>query len=214
MALKPRAVRRLASMQEVWIHVAGSVLISKLRIDIQPIDRGPRYAGQSKMNFVGLALHGFKGLMVFAEDVLVRVGIVCAFVAVLSVLGSFAAIVLKVGALHRLAGNESDANSRVEYQAGIDTILASLEQLPVPGRLRSVHKLITASIGQQSDYFNDWALRSAAGEHFSFSIADNRVAAVHRDLITAYNLLIRLYPQAGRVNRSAFYNNLCALDFI
>ena len=30
------------------------------------------------MNFVGLALHGFKGLMVFAEDVLVRVGIACA----------------------------------------------------------------------------------------------------------------------------------------
>lgn len=96
MALKPAAVRRLAAMQELWIHVAGCVLSSKLRIATCPIDRGPRYAGQSKMNFVGLALHGFKGLMVFAEDVLVRVGIACAMVAMLSIIGSAAAILLKI----------------------------------------------------------------------------------------------------------------------
>jgi glycosyltransferase involved in cell wall biosynthesis len=96
MALKPVAVKRLASMQELWIHVAGCVLVSKLRMAICPLDRGPRYAGQSKMNFVGLVLHGFKGLMVFAEDVLVRVGIACAMVAVLSVLGGVAAVVLKL----------------------------------------------------------------------------------------------------------------------
>ena len=96
MALKPAAVKRLAAMQELWIHVAGCVLISKLRMVSCPLDRGQRYAGQSRMNFVGLALHGFKGLMVFAEDVLVRVGIACALVAALSVIGSVAAIVLKV----------------------------------------------------------------------------------------------------------------------
>jgi len=96
MALKPTAVKRLAVMQELWIHVAGCVLLSKMRIAVCPLDRGARYAGQSKMNFVGLALHGFKGLMVFAEDVLVRVGIVCALIAVSSVLGGIAAIVLKV----------------------------------------------------------------------------------------------------------------------
>jgi glycosyltransferase involved in cell wall biosynthesis len=96
MALKPEAVKRLAAMQELWIHVAGCVLTSKLRISACLLHRGPRYAGQSKMNFVGLALHGFKGLMVFAEDVLVRVGIACAFVAVLSVIGVVAAIALKI----------------------------------------------------------------------------------------------------------------------
>jgi GT2 family glycosyltransferase len=96
MALKHSAVNRLVSMQELSIHVAGAVLASKLRTTICPLDRGPRYAGQSKMNFVGLALHGFKGLMVFAEDVLVRVGIACAGVAVLSVLGAITAIILKL----------------------------------------------------------------------------------------------------------------------
>ncbi|AZP11728.1 glycosyltransferase [Undibacterium parvum] len=96
MALKPAAVQRLSAMQELWIHVAGCTLTSKLRLATCPLDRGSRYAGQSKMNFVGLALHGFKGLMVFAEDVLVRVGIACALVAILSVLASVAAVALKL----------------------------------------------------------------------------------------------------------------------
>ena len=96
MALKPRAVKRLVAMQELSIHVAGAVLASKLRTSVCPLHRGPRYAGQSKMNFVGLALHGFKALMVFAEDVLVRVGIACALIATLSVGGAVAAVTLKL----------------------------------------------------------------------------------------------------------------------
>lgn len=96
MALKPASVKRLVTMQELSIHVAGAVLASKLRTSVCPLDRGPRYAGQSKINFVGLVLHGFKGLMVFAEDVLVRGGIACAGIAVLSVIGAVAAIVLKL----------------------------------------------------------------------------------------------------------------------
>lgn len=96
MALKPAAVKRLVAMQELGIHVAACVLTSKLRMATCALDRGPRYTGTSKMNFVALTLHGFKGLMVFAEDVLVRVGIACALIAALSVLAGAAAILLKV----------------------------------------------------------------------------------------------------------------------
>ncbi len=96
MAFKYNAVERVASMSELGTHVAGTVLSSKLRIKYLPLDRGSRYAGQSKMNFVGLVLHGFKGLMIFAEDVLVRVGIASALVAGLALLGGMAAILLKI----------------------------------------------------------------------------------------------------------------------
>jgi hypothetical protein len=96
MALKPRSVKRLVAMQELPIHVAGAVIASKLRTGVCPLDRGPRYAGQSKMNFVGLVLHGFKGLMVFAEDVLVRVGIACGIFAGLAVVSAAVAVLLKV----------------------------------------------------------------------------------------------------------------------
>ena len=95
MLLKPAALARVVAMPELWIHAAACVLNSRLRIVACPLDRGRRYAGNSRMNFVSLALHGFKALMVFAEDVLVRVGIACALVAALSVLGVIIAIVLK-----------------------------------------------------------------------------------------------------------------------
>lgn len=96
MALKPAAVKRLAAMQELWTHVASCVLGSRLRIRTCALDRGPRYAGQSKMDFVGLVLHGFRGVMVFAEDVLVRVGIASALIAMLALVAGLATVVLKV----------------------------------------------------------------------------------------------------------------------
>jgi len=96
MALTPPAVRRLVSMQETTTHVAASVIASRLRTRLLPLDRGPRYAGQSKMNFVGLALHGLRALMVFAEDVLVRVGLSCVVVAAVTVCSALAVLVLKL----------------------------------------------------------------------------------------------------------------------
>jgi hypothetical protein len=96
MALRPAALRRLAIMPELGTHVAGTVLLSRLRIASRPIDRGPRFAGRSKMNFPSLVLHGFRGLMVFAEDVLVRIGLVCLAVALVSMLGIVITIVLKM----------------------------------------------------------------------------------------------------------------------
>ncbi|GAA4854015.1 glycosyltransferase [Luteimonas vadosa] len=96
MALKSRAVRRLVAMHETWTHVAAAVLGSKLRIGSCPLDRGPRYAGRSRMNFTGLVLHGFKALMVFAEDVLVRVGMICIVISTISILCAVIAIILKI----------------------------------------------------------------------------------------------------------------------
>ncbi len=96
MALKTHTVRRLVAMHELPIHVAGAVLASKLRVTPILLDRGPRYAGQSKMNFIGLALHGFKGLMIFAEDVLVRVGIASIGIGMLALGGASLAVILKL----------------------------------------------------------------------------------------------------------------------
>lgn len=58
--------------------------------------RGTQAPVTSKMNFVGLVLHGFRGLMVFSEDVLVRTGIACTAVAVLCGVGSVAVVALKL----------------------------------------------------------------------------------------------------------------------
>ena len=94
-ALKSSSLQRIVKMPEIWTHFAATILSSKLRLAECPLDRGQRYFGKSKLNFVGFALHGFKALMVFSEEVLVRVGIFCAFIAFLSVAGGLTAILLK-----------------------------------------------------------------------------------------------------------------------
>jgi polyisoprenyl-phosphate glycosyltransferase len=95
MALTPAAVRRLSVMHELGTHIAGTVLTSKLRLALCPIDRGPRYAGRTKMSFTSLVLHGCRALMIFAEDVLVRINLLCFAVAAVSVAGIVLTIVLK-----------------------------------------------------------------------------------------------------------------------
>jgi hypothetical protein len=96
MVLSHASVKRLSVMQELWIHVAACVMSSKLRIAMCPLARGCRYAGKSKMNFVGLVLHGFRALMVFAEDVMIRIGIFCVLIIVGCVVGAGATLVLKL----------------------------------------------------------------------------------------------------------------------
>ena len=48
------------------------------------------------MNFAALVLHGFRALMVVAENVLVRVGLACAGISALSLLGIGASVLLKL----------------------------------------------------------------------------------------------------------------------
>lgn len=96
MVLKPRAVSRLSAMNEIWIHLAASVIASGLRIERRRIDRGKRYVGTSKMNFTNLVLHGFKGVMIFSEQVLIRIGGASMAVAVASVTVILIAVLLKL----------------------------------------------------------------------------------------------------------------------
>lgn len=96
MALSMRSVRRLSAMQELWIHAAAALMISRLRVASLPIDRGKRYSGNSQMNFVSLTLHGLRSMMVFAEDVLVRLGLICALLAALALSLLFTSLVLKL----------------------------------------------------------------------------------------------------------------------
>jgi glycosyltransferase involved in cell wall biosynthesis len=64
--------RRLVMVPDLWNNMAAAVLRSKLPVERVPIDRGHRYAGKSKMNFVSLVVHGMSGISVYAETIYVR----------------------------------------------------------------------------------------------------------------------------------------------
>jgi glycosyltransferase involved in cell wall biosynthesis len=72
MVLSWPAVNRLASMHQIWLHLPGALVASRVPRKNVPTERGKRYDGRSRMSFISLAVHGMRALMVFVETVLMR----------------------------------------------------------------------------------------------------------------------------------------------
>lgn len=96
MAMTRSAAQRLGHYQETPMHIAAALMYSRLRVTEKPIDRGTRYAGSSKMSMVSLTLHGLRSIMVFAENVLVRITLFCAAAAALITSAMLSMIMVKV----------------------------------------------------------------------------------------------------------------------
>jgi polyisoprenyl-phosphate glycosyltransferase len=99
MALSGRAACRMAAMQEAWVHFPASIMVSRLRYRSVPIDRGTRYFGASRMNFMSLILHGMRSIVVFADDVLVRICVFCIGLVAVSLFLLVLSTVLKVAGM-------------------------------------------------------------------------------------------------------------------
>lgn len=148
-ALTPLALRRMAAMQEAWVHYAAALMVSRLRIATVPTDRGRRYAGKPHMNFVSLTLHGLRSIMVFAEDVLVRVGLLSVAIASSATVLLGAAVLLKIIGF-TTPGWFSTAIGLlllIMLQAGILTFVT----LMVSGLVKSSPPLTNAQIDQLID---------------------------------------------------------------
>ncbi len=85
-------------------------------------------------------------------------------------------------------------------KAGHDGVLTDLRTLELPERLRRVHALVTEAVVAERAYIVD-------GEQAGVQTASARLHA-------AYAELMRLYPGENAHNRDAFYDYLCALDFL
>jgi hypothetical protein len=92
--LPASAIRQLVTASESWNHYAAAV--HKLRIPyvIVPVDRSARLAGSSRMNWVGLIVHGLSAISVFGEVVGVRLLVATALLGVVAALGLVAALAL------------------------------------------------------------------------------------------------------------------------
>jgi len=62
----------LVTLPALWNHYAAAVFQARLPHDSMPTTRAFRYNGRSKMNFVGLVIHGLQALSVFIDVVAVR----------------------------------------------------------------------------------------------------------------------------------------------
>ncbi len=104
---------------------------------------------------------------------------------------------------------------RVIWQTGkkgdadnYDAILARLAALDAPERAKKAYTLVTEAIAEQRQYL----AKISAGERFN--AGDALVQSSHRKLFSAYTALMGAYPDESQHNKSAFFDHLCALDFI
>jgi len=66
------AVERVILMPELWSHFPATIMKSRLQIMRVPLDRGIRFSGQSRMNFISLVNHGLAGIAAFADTAYAR----------------------------------------------------------------------------------------------------------------------------------------------
>jgi hypothetical protein len=66
------ALARLIAVPDLWNHYAASVYRARLPRRLVPLPRGRRLAGESKMNFVSLLIHGLSAMSVFSDQVSAR----------------------------------------------------------------------------------------------------------------------------------------------
>lgn len=71
--------------------------------------------------------------------------------------------------------------------------------------------MIREAIDEQHRYLSMW---QESGQTGCFSPVAPLIRSSHGKLIAAYNDLMALYAQEGSHNRQAFFDHLCALDFI
>lgn len=70
--LPRRLAARLVTVSELWNHYAAAVVRSRLPYGTVPCRRSHRLAGQPKMNFTSLTMHGLSAISVFGDIIGVR----------------------------------------------------------------------------------------------------------------------------------------------
>lgn len=100
------------------------------------------------------------------------------------------------------------------YEANVQNLISQLDSLEPPKKLKRVHELVKDAVMEQMEYFQ--GVREEVEEKGSYKFDRNNtlVGQSHRKLINAYNRLVNAFPEAGGHNRQAFFDHLCALDFI
>jgi glycosyltransferase involved in cell wall biosynthesis len=85
-SLVPRQrLKNLVRVSEIWNNYPGGIIKSRIPYDSILTDRATRLAGESKMNFVSLVLHGLSTISVLVDTTAVRILIFSIFMSGLAV---------------------------------------------------------------------------------------------------------------------------------
>ena len=114
------------------------------------------------------------------------------------------AVVARVESVRDIrAGREPDM---MAYKS----ILSDLDALSVPARLRQAQSFVRNAISDQRQALQRWSANPSLLSHIA---TDPSVASASNNLHRAYSELMRLYPSEPKMNKQAFFDYLCALDY-
>ena len=128
------------------------------------------------------------------------------------------AIVERVQAQTWFQSNGKRGVAFPKYQRSTDGLIMQLEALTLPNSLKAVHRDVIDALRDQRAYFEEWQRAVRRGELFRYQPGASphhpRVLSSSQKLQQAYGRLIQLYPQETERTKQAFFDHLCALDFI
>lgn len=122
-------------------------------------------------------------------------------------------VVLRVRGLRAL--NAGDDLELKRTSADYRDLTEELSLLSVPSNIDSVKTLVLQSIQLHSDFFASQRRdRRSDVEGRAARVWGPDVVRASEKLRAAYGLLIKAFPNESGLNRQAFYDHLCALDFL
>ena len=98
------ALQRLVVVSELWNHYAAAVYKARLPFTTIPTRRAERLHGRSKMNFVGLVIHGLSAMSVHAEVIGTRALISVMVIALLCILVLLTVVGIRFGTTLAIPG--------------------------------------------------------------------------------------------------------------
>lgn len=121
------------------------------------------------------------------------------------------AIAVRVSTLRAYSEGDRTEEGLTQYQALIDFV----ETVTPPERLSGYHNDIKLSLMAQKDFFQDWRAQSRGFAHRGNAVGNHpKVQEASTHLRSAYGTLVSQFSDEDSINKSAFFDYHCALDFI
>jgi hypothetical protein len=89
-------LQNLVRVSEIWNNYPGGIIKSRIPYDSVLTNRAKRLAGESKMNFVSLVLHGLSAISVMVDTTAVRILIFSIFMTGIAIAFIFFILFLKL----------------------------------------------------------------------------------------------------------------------
>ena len=128
------------------------------------------------------------------------------------------AIVERVQTQAWFQSNGKKGSAFPNYQRTTDTLIAQLEALAAADNLKAVNRGVTEALKEQKAYFAEWQRAVTKGGTFKHALGASphhpRILVASQKLHEAYGRLMQAYPQEAARTKQAFFDHLCALDFI